>query len=52
MPGVGFPRWNVQLLKVRNGKPGAWQLEWEGGQFHHIPVFTPSLSKGAIRKAV
>lgn len=36
MPGLGFPRWDVQLLKVRNGKPGAWQLEWSGGGFQHI----------------
>jgi protein ImuA len=28
MPGVGFPRWNVSLLKVRNGKPGNWIVEW------------------------
>ncbi len=27
MPGLGFPRWNVQLLKVRNGQPGAWQVQ-------------------------
>jgi len=33
MPGVGFPRWNVELLKVRNGKPGIWQLEWKAGSF-------------------
>lgn len=36
MPGVAFPRWNVELLKVRNGKPGQWQLEWRGKQFRHI----------------
>ncbi|HTE31082.1 MAG TPA: hypothetical protein VK666_11960 [Chryseolinea sp.] len=35
MPGVGFPRWNVQLLKVRNGKPGAWEVEWKAGRFRH-----------------
>ena len=35
MPGVGFPCWNVTLLKVRNGKPGSWQLEWRAGQFRH-----------------
>lgn len=35
MPGVGFPRWNVELLKVRNGKPGNWQVEWRGGRFRH-----------------
>ena len=22
MPGVGVPRWNVELLKISNGKPG------------------------------
>jgi len=37
MPGVGFPRWNVDLLKVRNGKPGNWQIEWVSGKFRHVP---------------
>ena len=37
MPGVGFPRWNVDLVKVRNGKPGNWQIEWAAGKFRHIP---------------
>lgn len=35
MPGVGFPRWNVELLKVRNGKPGSWEIEWINGRFRH-----------------
>ena len=34
LPGIGFPRWNVELLKVRNGTPGKWQLEW-AGRFRH-----------------
>ena len=33
LPGVGHPRWNVELLKVRNGNPGAWQIEWVTGRF-------------------
>ena len=33
MPGVGFPRWDVELLRVRNGKPGHWQVEWKTGKF-------------------
>jgi protein ImuA len=41
MPGVGFPRWNVELLKIRNGKPGKWTLEWSGGSFH--PIYTETL---------
>ncbi|MFL5811132.1 MAG: ImuA family protein, partial [Flavisolibacter sp.] len=39
MPGVGFPRWNVELLKVRNGKPSSWELEWSEAKFK--TVFEP-----------
>ncbi|MBC7936580.1 MAG: Error-prone repair protein ImuA [Rhizobacter sp.] len=37
MPGVGFPCWKVELLKVRNGKPGTWQIEFAAGKFRHLP---------------
>jgi protein ImuA len=37
LPGVGFPRWQVDLLKVRNGKPGSWQMEWANGRFRQLP---------------
>ncbi|WP_259065698.1 ImuA family protein [Mucilaginibacter sp. X4EP1] len=33
LPGVGFPRWQVDLLRVRNGNPGSWNLEWAEGHF-------------------
>jgi protein ImuA len=33
LPGVGFPGWKVELLKVRNGRPGTWELAWMNGQF-------------------
>lgn len=36
MPGVGFPRWQVELLKVRNGKPGSWRIEWTAGAFNLV----------------
>jgi protein ImuA len=36
LPGVGFPRWKVELLKTRNGKTGSWEIEWSAGQFKHI----------------
>lgn len=36
MPGVGFPRWKVELVKVRNGRPGTWQVEFSTGRFRHI----------------
>lgn len=36
MPGVGHPRWLVELLKVKNGQPGSWTLEWKNQQFLHV----------------
>ena len=51
LPGLGFPVWNVSLLKIRNGKPGNWQLEWKNNRFHfvHQPVY---ISTGEQRKIV
>jgi len=39
MPGVGLPRWQVDLIKVRNGTPGTWILEWCGHQFRTVKTF-------------
>lgn len=36
MPGLGFPRWQVDLLKVRNGNPGSFVLEWAGERFEEV----------------
>lgn len=33
LPGVGFPRWEVNLSKIRNGHPGTWIVEWAGNGF-------------------
>jgi len=51
MPGMGFPRWNVQLVKVRNGKPGTWQVEWSEGQFKQISCQPLSITQIQKRKA-
>jgi protein ImuA len=40
MPGVGFPRWRVELLKVRNGNPGVWTIEWSKRKFRPIIPLT------------
>jgi len=50
MPGVGFPRWNVELLKVRNGKPGSWKIEWSANQFHQIEEDIYSIQMNEKRK--
>ena len=36
MPGVGHPRWQVDLLKVRNGRPGNWTVEWKKQNFQTV----------------
>ena len=36
LPGVGFPRLKVELLKARNGKTGKWELEWSNGRFNEV----------------
>lgn len=33
LPGVGYSSWNVELRKVRNGRPDSWQIAWNGSQF-------------------
>jgi protein ImuA len=50
LPGLGFPRWNVELLKIRNGRPGVWQLEWAGGRFRHLSTLVASIVPGEKRK--
>jgi protein ImuA len=47
MPGLAAPRWSVELIKVRNGRPGSWQIEWRDGSFQ--PVTQPAYSISAIR---
>lgn len=36
LPGLGFPTWKVELLKVRNGKPGSWEMEFAGGRLRPV----------------
>lgn len=54
MPGVGFPRWNVELLKVRNGNPGQWKMEWSDNRFNPLPEFESNgmEEQGLKRKAL
>jgi protein ImuA len=45
MPGVGFPRWKVELLKVKNGSPGSWDIEWANNRFNLIQYEEAVLEK-------
>jgi protein ImuA len=35
LPGIGHPQWYVELLKIRNGRPGTWQLMLDDGVFRN-----------------
>ncbi|MFB5947004.1 ImuA family protein [Albibacterium profundi] len=36
MPGIGFPRWSIELIKVRNGNPGNWAFDWMGDKLVEV----------------
>jgi protein ImuA len=42
LPGIGNSCWDVQLLKVKNGRPDSWQVSWTGQRF--LSVNTGHLS--------
>jgi protein ImuA len=50
LPGLGYPRWNIELLKIRNGKPGVWQMEWANQRFNHIGKSVPFIIPERKRK--
>ena len=50
MPGIGFPRWQIELQKIRNGKPGSWQMEWVAGRFQSIQPAVSALPAAILRK--
>jgi protein ImuA len=50
MPGVGFPRWNIELLKVRNGSVGSWKVEWSAKHFRNIEENIFSIRQEQRRK--
>ena len=43
LPGVGNPRWEVTLLKVRNGHTGIFYLEWAEDHFIFFEPVTETI---------
>jgi len=44
LPGVGFPRWQVELIRVRNGKTGTWDVQWIDNRFVPVEHLSSSFS--------
>jgi protein ImuA len=36
LPGIGHPQWKVELLRIRNGRTGSWNLMWSEGGFQNV----------------
>jgi protein ImuA len=45
LPGVGYPAWRVELLRIRNGKPGVWNMCWINGRFEPVSESLPELKE-------
>jgi protein ImuA len=51
LPGIGFPKWRVELLRMRNGKSGVWDMQFINGKF--VPVYkAPFVLKTQEQKAI
>ncbi|MEO5978044.1 MAG: Error-prone repair protein ImuA [Chryseolinea sp.] len=44
LPGIGFPKWRVELMRIRNGKTGIWEFRWMNGKFLITQSHTPGVS--------
>lgn len=51
LPGIGFPKWRVELLRVRNGKPGEWDVCWRdsGFQIHNLRETPGSITEHRLQ---
>jgi protein ImuA len=36
MPGPGFPCWEIELQKVRNGRPGKWEVRYSAAGLEYL----------------
>ncbi len=50
LPGVGFPKWEVELLKVRNGMPAKWIVQYSPKGLEYISESVITLSNYDERK--
>jgi protein ImuA len=36
LPGLGYPQWKVELLRLRNGRPASWLIRYRRGRFESV----------------
>jgi protein ImuA len=50
IPGVGAPAWKVELLRIRNGKCGTWNITWRAGRFVPVDEHEPLMMIGEQKR--
>jgi protein ImuA len=50
LPGIAYPVWQVDLQKIRNGRPQSWIVEWRDGKFQEVKKTLPSIILQPQRK--
>ena len=38
LPGVGLPAWRIELLRMRNARPGVWHTYWKDGRLESVEI--------------
>ncbi len=50
LPGVGFPQWRVELLRIRNGRPGVWDIRISSGKFELVRKSSKETDQAALNE--
>jgi protein ImuA len=50
LPGLGHPIWEINLQKIRNGRPQSWIVEFRNGKFREVTQQTPAIILHPTRK--
>lgn len=48
LPGIGHPQWHVELLKLRGGRTGTWNIRYRMGRFEEAETPDREESSGAF----
>jgi protein ImuA len=43
LPGIGYPTWKVELVRIRNGKTGVWNVQWMENRFVQVATIPTAL---------